>query len=402
MWSFKIAFKNLIGAGRRTWLNVAVLSIAFVVIVFFNGLLDGWNIQARTDTTAWETGYGRMTHPLYDPYDPYTLADAHGLSGSLFASEIQTGNAVPVLITQASAYPNGRLINVMLRGIDPRQNVLLLPSRLLDSLPPQAGEETIPAIIGHRMAGACQLNEGDKMIVRWRDVNGTFDAREVFIAGIFQTTVPTVDAGQVWIPLEALRNMTGLYGESTMIILGPWVTESHNMPRPGTLLEGWRYEDREMLLQEIEDVIKAKRSSSVVISVLLLGIALLAVFDTQVLSVFRRQKEIGTYIALGMTRLKVMFIFTIEGTMHSLLAIALGCVWGIPLLKWLQHTGIPMPQMTDQAGLAVSDKIIPMYSMGLILTSVLLVVISSLVVSYLPARKIAKMRPTEALKGKLI
>ncbi len=96
MWSFKIAFKNLIGAGRRTWLNVAVLSIAFVVIVFFNGLLDGWNIQARTDTTAWETGYGRMTHPLYDPYDPYTLADAHGLSGSLFASEIQTGNAVPV------------------------------------------------------------------------------------------------------------------------------------------------------------------------------------------------------------------------------------------------------------------------------------------------------------------
>lgn len=61
-----------------------------------------------------------------------------------------------------------------------------------------------------------------------------------------------------------------------------------------------------------------------------------------------------------------------------------------------------MPQMTDQAGLAVSDKIIPMYSMGLILTSVFLVVISSLVVSYLPARKIAKMRPTEALKGKLI
>lgn len=174
------------------------------------------------------------------------------------------------------------------------------------------------------------------------------------------------------------------------------------MPQPGTLLEGWRYEDREMLLQEIEDVIKAKRSSSVVISILLLGIALLAIFDTQVLSVFRRQKEIGTYIALGMTRLKVMLIFTIEGTIHSLLAIVLGCIWGIPLLKWVQHTGIPMPQMTDQAGLAVSDKIIPAYSMGLIMTSVILVVISSLVVSYLPARKITKMNPTEALKGKLI
>ena len=30
---------------------------------------------------------------------------------------------------------------------------------------------------------------------------------------------------------------------------------------------------------------------------LLLNIALLAIFDTQVLSIFRRQKEIGTYIA---------------------------------------------------------------------------------------------------------
>ncbi len=50
-----------------------------------------------------------------------------------------------------------------------------------------------------------------------------------------------------------------------MIILGPG-NDAHSMPGRGTLLEGWRYEDREMLLQEIEDVIKAKRSSSVVIS----------------------------------------------------------------------------------------------------------------------------------------
>ena len=46
MLAIKLAFKNLLGAGLRTWLNVTVLSIAFVIIVFYNGMLDGWNRQA--------------------------------------------------------------------------------------------------------------------------------------------------------------------------------------------------------------------------------------------------------------------------------------------------------------------------------------------------------------------
>jgi len=41
MVSLKLALRNLLGAGLRTWLNVAVLSFAFVVIVFYNGMLDG-------------------------------------------------------------------------------------------------------------------------------------------------------------------------------------------------------------------------------------------------------------------------------------------------------------------------------------------------------------------------
>ena len=55
-----------------------------------------------------------------------------------------------------------------------------------------------------------------------------------------------------------------------------------------------------------------------------------------------------------------------------------------------------------EAGLAIADKIVPAYSAGMILASVLLVVVSSFIVSYIPARKIAKMKPTEALRGKLL
>lgn len=389
------------GNGKRTWLNVSVLSIAFVAIVFFNGLLDGWNKQAKTDTIAWETGYGRLSHPLYDPYDPYTFSDAHGIPG--FQKEILVGGqAVPVLVTQASAYPNGRLINIVLKGIDPAQSLLELPSRWLDSLPEEIRGTTIPAIIGQRMARSAGLKTGDRMVIRWRDVNGIFDAREVTVTGIFKTNVPTVDVKQFWIPLETLREITGMYGEITYFALGEELAGSSPWTGNEAWYGGWFYTPLDTLMKDIETLMEAKKGGTMIISFLLLCIALLAIFDTQVLSIFRRQKEIGTYMALGMTRVKVITVFTIEGAIHALLAILLGTLWGVPVLAWIHYAGIPLPEMSDQAGLAIGEKIIPVYSMTMILATVLLVVITSFIVSYIPARKIAKMQPTRALKGKLL
>lgn len=83
------------------------------------------------------------------------------------------------------------------------------------------------------------------------------------------------------------------------------------------------------------------------------------------------------------------------------MAIALGTAYGMPVLCYIQHAGIPMPQSTDAYGLAIADRIIPAYSIAAILSTVLMVVVSATVVSYLPSRKIAKMLPTEALKGNI-
>jgi ABC-type antimicrobial peptide transport system permease subunit len=120
-----------------------------------------------------------------------------------------------------------------------------------------------------------------------------------------------------------------------------------------------------------------------------------------VLSIFRRQKEIGTYVALGMTRARVVVLFTIEGTMYSILASIVGNLYGIPLFIYMSKVGMGMPQANQEIGFAVAERIFPVYSVGLILGTVLIVVVSATIVSFLPARKIAKMDPVDALKGKL-
>jgi len=134
---------------------------------------------------------------------------------------------------------------------------------------------------------------------------------------------------------------------------------------------------------------------------LLLAIALLAIFDTQVLSIFRRQKEIGTYIALGLTRARVVGIFTVEGSMYSILATIVGLVAGFPIFTYFAKNGLGMGSTQDDYGVAMAEKIFPVYGLGLIVSTTALVILSATIVSFLPAKKIARMDPVDALKGKM-
>ena len=387
MLALKLALKNLMGAGLRTWLNVAVLSFAFLIIIFYNGIIDGWNRQSRRDTREWETGEGQFWHPEYDRLDTYTIKDAHATFSEEIKTEIRKKNLVPILLAQATAFPQGRMQGVILKGIDPLQTVLKLPTAGLKD----SGEEYY-AIIGKRMAESCKLGVGDKLLVRWRDKNGTFDAREIKIVSVFRCDVPVVDKGQIYLRLDVLQKMMGLENEVTMLVAGKEFEKRD--------LKNWEFKDTGFLLADMDRIIQAKKAGGSIIESLLLIIALIAIFDTQVLSIFRRQKEIGTYIALGMTRSQVVGIFTIEGGMHSILATMLGAVYGIPLFALLGKVGIPMKsaQMTD---IPLAESIYPFYSLRLIAITIILVVISATIVSYLPARRISRMKPTDALKGKL-
>jgi putative ABC transport system permease protein len=381
--AFQLAYRNLMGAGLRTWLNVIVLSFAFVVIIFYNGMIDGWNEQAMRDNIAWEYANGHLLHEDYDPLDPFTLEEGHGKIPSEGASK----NLTPILIRQASIYPDGRMVSASLKGIDVNQDAVRLPTQIL-----KESKANIPALIGKRMAEAAKLKEGDEVLLRWRDKNGTFDAANITVAGIFDTNVGTIDTGQIWVSLEKLWEMTGLNNHATLFI---------NRSEKEVALDGWTFKSQKVLTKSLTDLIETKQVSGSIVYLLLLAIALLAIFDTQVLSIFRRQREIGTYIAMGMTRWQVVKLFTVEGSMYSILATIVGCIYGIPLFMYMAKTGIGIPPGSQDMGVTIGDRIYPVYGVALILGTVLVVVISATIVSFMPARKIAKMNPVDALKGKM-
>ena len=378
---FKLAFKNLFGAKLRTLLNVFVLSFSFVIIIFLNSIMDGWDQQAQKDSVEWEFGEGHLLHNDYDPLDSYTILDGHG--------EIpkRSIGMTPVLERQASVYPQGRMIGVVLKGIPSDQKILKLPTKKLNQ-----NKDEFPVIIGKRFAESAKLKKGDRVQIRWRDKNGTYDANTIIIEEIFDSNVPNIDNGKIWIDIEKLWKMTGLENQATYFILDQDF-------RKGSF-DSWTYRSKMTLLKNLKDLIDQKKASQSVIFGLLLAIALLAIFDTQILSIFRRQKEIGTYIALGMTRLRVVRLFTIEGSVYSIMALIFGSIYGIPFFIYMSKAGFPIPPADQKLGIAIADVIYPVYGLKLILLTILTVIISATVVSYLPARKIAKLNPVLALKGK--
>jgi ABC-type lipoprotein release transport system permease subunit len=163
---------------------------------------------------------------------------------------------------------------------------------------------------------------------------------------------------------------------------------------------GWVLRDLDYLLKDIRELVKFKSQSSYIVYGLMLFMALLAVFDTQVLAIWRRRKEIGTLIALGMDRLTVIGLFTVEGAMHGLLALVMGAAYGIPLLAWTMAKGLPVPEMMSGMGMPVPQVLYPVYGLRLVLGTTLLVLVSVTVVSSLPASRIAKLKPTDALRGR--
>ncbi len=385
----KLAYRNLTGARLRTWLNVGILSFAYVLIIGHQGLFTGMLKEGTHAMISDEIAGGQYWHVNYDPFDPISLDESHGVIPPQLEALIQRGEAVPILIRQASIYPEGRAQSVLLKGIEPGQTILAIPSAELD-----IEESVLPIFVGKRMAKSNSLAIGDYITVRWRDAKGTFDAAEGKIVAIMNTRVSTIDKGQLWVPLKELQNMTRLDNEATMVVVGRSVSRQTDLPN-------WKFRDQDFLLRDITSMVKSKRVGGAIIYVILLFLVMLAIFDTQVLAVFRRRKEIGTLMALGMTRLRVIMLFTLEGALNGILAAIAAAVYGTPLLVLFAKYGMSMPQSVDSYGYALTSKLLPSYSVRLVLGTVIIVMATVTIVSYLPTRRISKMEPTEALRGKI-
>ena len=386
---FKIALKNLLGARLRTFLNVFVTSISFFMIIFITGLYDGMRQHAKQVTIDTEIAGGAYWHPLYDPMDPMSFEDSHSTLPQDIDDLVKNRKAVPILVSQAAIYPNGRIMPVIMKGIDPSQSIVKMPTSTLE----KNKNIDIPVLIGKGMANNTKLNIGDSFTIRWLDTDGTYDADEGTVVHIMDTENFKLDIGHIWVPLKKAQEMLAIKDEVTYVsyaIGEKKVKDSEN----------WIHRNVDYLIQDIEAAIEADKPGNQIMFIILLCLSAMGIFNAQVLSIFKRGKEIGTLMALGMTRSKVVGLFTLEGGINAVLASALTVFPFGLILWWTAAHGVPMPMDYSEMGFMIAKQLIPIYSFSLIATTTIIVFFIVIVVSYIPSRRIARMKPTDALRGK--
>ena len=389
---FKIAIKNFLGAKLRTWLNVFVTALSFFIIILFSAMYDGMREHAKQVTIDTEIAGGAYWHPEYDPMDPMTFEDAHSIIPRDIKLLVDQKKAVPVLVSQASIYPNGRIMPVIMKGISPEQNIVNMPTDALYG----HEEIAIPVLIGKGMASDTKLEVGDVFTIRWLDADRTYDADEGTVVHIMDTENFKLDMGHIWIPLKKAQTMLAMEEEATYVTYAEGLSIVENR-------DDWIPRDVKYLIRDMEALIKADEPNAAIMYIILLCFAAMGIFNAQVLSIFRRGREIGTLMALGMTRTRVVGLFTLEGGLNAFLAAIMTVILFGPLLWYFGNNGIWLGvDYSDGAmGIIVEKYLIPVYSVGLVVTTTIVVSIIVLIVSYMPSRRIARMKPTDALRGKV-
>jgi len=387
----KIALKNLLGARLRTFLNVLVTAFSFFLILFMSAMYDGMLQHAKQVTMDTEIAGGAYWHPEYDPLDPMTFEEAHSVPPSAIQALIDENKAFPVLVSQASIYPGGRIMPTIMKGIPPAQRIVNMPTDAL------LGHEdiAIPVLIGKGMASESKLEVGDAFTIRWLDTDLTYDADEGTVVHIMDTENFKLDMGHIWIPLNKVQSMLAMEGEATYVTYGKGVQPVQDMG-------DWIPRDINYLVQDMEAIIEADKPGAQILYLILLAMAAMGIFNAQVLSIFRRGREIGTLMAIGMTRPRVVGLFTLEGGLNAVLSAAVTLIVFGPILWYFGAYGIPLPIDYSEMGLIIAKRLIPVYTIGLVVSTTILVSIIVLIVSYIPSRRIAKMKPTDALRGKVI
>ncbi len=389
----KLALKRIAGNGWRSVFNILILFLVLMGMLFIQGMYDGWLRTARRQKGEWEIGAGHFEHSNYDKYDSFTFKDSFTKIPEEMQDLIRQNEAVPILVSSGVLYPQGRMTPITIKGIPWDQTLLKIPSQILQVKDESPG--SLPAVIGQGMAKTTGLSKGDLVSMRFKDAQGVFNAFDIEISQIMATPVSSIDESQIWMDFTALNSLTALQNAATIFVMKDEAAQLN-------LGSKWRYISQKESLKDVLAMVKADQAGGYLVLALLLFLAMIAIFDTQILAIFKRRKEIGTLIALGMTRRQIIRLFVYEGCLYMVFGTILTAILGLPLFIHLATQGIPLPQeLSDLNVGGFSETMKSYYDPITILFMLTIVFVLTLFASWLPAAKIARMKATEALSGKV-
>lgn len=398
LYSFKFAWRYLASSKLQTGLLVLGVAIGVFVFVFISALIGGLG-SFLVDRTV-----GNISHVTVEApgRDAPLLVTRQASAQAVFQRAVgqrevlRTADAfLPALealpgirATSPQIVGNGFVIRgqsrapVAVTGVVP-DKVSAIADIAGNLVAGEARLTNSTILIGKTLAEDLGIGVGQSINLQSdRDVQ-----RTLIVAGIFSLGVDALDARAAFVSLAAARSLFDLEQGISRIEIkledlnGADAHALRIAALSGLKATPWTEGNAQLL-----DGLQAQANSGDLIKAFSLITIVIGVASALLLSTYRRRPEIGIMRAFGASRVFVVAVFVIQGTLIGIIGGVVGAGLG-----YLALSPFPIPENAPRGGLPIDVR------QGAYGLAILLTTIGAMVASILPARAAAHVDPVEVI-----
>ncbi|MEA2086967.1 MAG: FtsX-like permease family protein [Candidatus Caldatribacteriota bacterium] len=414
---WNLAKKNLSRSRIRTLISIIAIAFAIFAVVFARGLINGVLESFFENHIHYKAGHIRIIDEEYKLKERimslnYSLDGFNGEGYSEMSEKIKSvegvEQVVPRLKFGAMVSLEDELVGMMGWGIDPAEEMKFMgiDRNITEGRMVQEGNKEI--VMGAGLLKKIGREVGEKVTILYSTPFGSFKGSTFQIVGKYQSDIQVMNDKLFFLPLGQAQRILEMPGEVTELLL---ITSDYNKVAsvlPG-LNELFSREDEsgKYLVQpwnkgydlvELFDFAVNMYNS---IYVFIIILACFVLVNTLIMIVNERTREIGMMSALGLKSREILYLFTMEGAIIGILGSALGAVMGGILTRVFSVVGIDYSaafEGIDSTEILLSPIYYTVFSLENLVFCFTLGVVIVTIACIIPARKAAKLEPTEALR----
>jgi ABC-type transport system, involved in lipoprotein release, permease component len=413
---WKMAWRNLSRHRGRTLLSILAVFFGILVIILFRGMMDGMIDSSVNTNINLNSGHLRLIRSEYQIKEKLlSLSYPVGENGKSYSDLIREIRRLPGVKKATGRIRFGMILaagdfneTVIGIGSEPQteEQISHLSMYLRDKGEgrlPREGKREI--LLGASLLKELHLKVGDKVNAVFSTSMASFKVATFTVVGKMASGLRFLDENAAYIPLDQAMNLLELPDMVTEIVVFGNDTGSTNSL--SKTLQGYLKTDPEALKMipwnQYSEFISAFEKVKAVCNLFYVFILLLAsfvLFNTMIMVVSERTQEIGVLSAMGMTYRTIWQLFIGESFIIAVTGSLAGTIVGGALNWFMSRNGLDISQALGlmPSEMTLLPKIYPSYSLGILLFSFILGIIITMVAAYIPARRAALLKPTEALR----
>lgn len=250
---------------------------------------------------------------------------------------------------------------------------------------------------------AWSYREGSKIILTFLDVNSMQTGAALRISGIFRTNNDMFESTSVFVPIDELRELTGL-GEGTVhrVIarlddndLTDQATAYAREALPGYEVMNWKE-----IVPDLAMMADMMQQIYALFMIIILAALAFGIVNTMLMAVLERTRELGMLAAIGMNRRRIFLMIMLESLFLSVVGGMAGMAVSGAVIAATAEKGINLTKYSEGfEAMGYSAHLFPSIDLQFFLITTVLIMLTGVLSAVYPARKAIKLNPVEAIRG---